>query len=112
MTSYGWMWWQGYVTVRLRGPGLERLLNKIADLDIGLHKVERLTADVIIIRLRSGFPSLASAASGNKNQCVHLRQAWCGISDPEVPAAHSLLSVLWLRSCSSSISAISSGLLK
>ncbi|HHT90173.1 MAG TPA: sporulation protein YqfD [Firmicutes bacterium] len=52
MTSYGWMWWQGYVTVRLRGPGLERLLNKIADLDIGLHKVERLTADVIIIRLR------------------------------------------------------------
>lgn len=52
MTSNSRMWWQGYVTVRLRGPGLERLLNKITDLDIALHSVERLTADVVIVRLR------------------------------------------------------------
>ena len=52
MTPNSWMWWQGYVTVRLRGPGLERLLNKITDLDIVLYSVERLTADVVIVRLR------------------------------------------------------------
>ncbi|MCK9525877.1 MAG: sporulation protein YqfD [Limnochordia bacterium] len=46
-----WMWWQGYVTVRLRGQGLERLLNRIADLGIVVHKVERLTLDVMIVRL-------------------------------------------------------------
>ena len=51
MTSL-WLWWQGYVTIRLRGPGLERLLNKIADLDIVLFQVERLTSDVVIARLR------------------------------------------------------------
>jgi similar to stage IV sporulation protein len=45
------MWWQGYVTVRLRGQGLERLLNRIADLGIVVHKVERLTLDVMIVRL-------------------------------------------------------------
>ena len=51
MTSL-WMWWQGYVTVRLRGPGLERLLNKMAELDIVLQRVRRLTGDVVIIRLK------------------------------------------------------------
>lgn len=47
-----WMWWYGYVTVRLRGPGLERLLNKMAELDIVLHKVERPTVDVMLARLK------------------------------------------------------------
>lgn len=51
MTSCLWMWWQGYVTVRLRGPGLERLLNKVADLGIAVFGVERLTTDVVIVRL-------------------------------------------------------------
>jgi len=47
-----WMWWQGYVTVRLRGPGLERLLNRMAELGFVIQWVERLTTDVIIVRLR------------------------------------------------------------
>lgn len=51
MTSL-WMWWQGYVTVRLRGPGLERLLNRMAELGFVIQWVERLTTDVIIVRLR------------------------------------------------------------
>ena len=34
------------------GTGFERLLNKIADLDIVLFQVERLTSDVVIARLR------------------------------------------------------------
>ena len=51
MTSF-WMWWYGYVTVRLRGPGLERLLNRIAELDIVLYKVEHPTLDVVILRLK------------------------------------------------------------
>ena len=51
MTS-SWMWWQGYVTVRLRGPGLERLLNNMVERDILLQGVQRLTGDVMIIRLK------------------------------------------------------------
>lgn len=53
MTSWLWMWWQGYVTIRLRGPGLERILNKAADAGVLLTNVERLTPDVIIIRLQA-----------------------------------------------------------
>lgn len=52
MISSVWMWWQGYITVRLRGPGLERLLNKMADLNILMQRVERLTGDVMIVRMR------------------------------------------------------------
>ncbi|NLL42864.1 MAG: sporulation protein YqfD [Firmicutes bacterium] len=50
MTSL-FLWWQGYVTVRLRGPGLEHLLNKMTDLGIALTNVERLTGDVVIAKL-------------------------------------------------------------
>ncbi|HHU60348.1 MAG TPA: hypothetical protein GXZ55_00095, partial [Natronincola sp.] len=51
MMLYLWMWWKGYVTIRLRGPGLERLLNKIATLDIQIFKIHRLTEDTMIIRM-------------------------------------------------------------
>lgn len=44
-------WWQGYVTIRLRGPGVERLLNKMAESGMILHKAERLTTDVVIARI-------------------------------------------------------------
>lgn len=46
-----WMWWQGYVTVRLQGPDLERLLNNMAELDICLYKVDRPTLDVMLVVL-------------------------------------------------------------
>ncbi|HHY10157.1 MAG TPA: sporulation protein YqfD [Firmicutes bacterium] len=46
-----WYWLRGYVTFRLKGPGLERLLNKIAALGIVLWQVERLTEDTVIARL-------------------------------------------------------------
>lgn len=51
MIFSSWRWWQGYVTVRLRGPALERLLNKVAALNIHIFKLQRLTEDTIIIRL-------------------------------------------------------------
>lgn len=44
-------WFRGYVTFRLKGPGLEKLLNKIAALDIVLWEIERLTSDEVIARL-------------------------------------------------------------
>lgn len=47
-----WMWWRGYITVRLRGPGLERLLNKMASARIELRGVERLTPEVLLVRLQ------------------------------------------------------------
>jgi similar to stage IV sporulation protein len=50
MTSV-WMWWRGYVTVRLRGPNLERLLDNMAGLGIACQKVQRLTSGVIVVRL-------------------------------------------------------------
>lgn len=50
MITYFWLWWRGFVTVRLRGPGLERLLNRIAEADIVLWQVERRTPDVLLAR--------------------------------------------------------------
>ncbi|HHY14721.1 MAG TPA: sporulation protein YqfD [Firmicutes bacterium] len=50
MITYFWLWWRGFVTVRLRGPGLERLLNKIAAADIVLWQIERRTPDVMLAR--------------------------------------------------------------
>lgn len=66
-----WIWWQGYVTVRLRGPGIERLLNEAAEAGVVLLKVQRLTAEVVIIRLTvSDFhrlrPILRSPAKGSQ----------------------------------------------
>lgn len=51
MMSLLWMWFRGYVTIRLRGPGIERLFNKAAEEKIALFKIERLTSDVVIARL-------------------------------------------------------------
>lgn len=51
MTPLLWMWWKGYVTVRLRGPGLERLLNDAVNAGVLLLGVRRLTSDVVIVRL-------------------------------------------------------------
>lgn len=51
MTAYFWQWWQGFVTVRLRGPGLERLLSKIAQAGIVLWVVERRTPEVMLARV-------------------------------------------------------------
>lgn len=51
MTAYFWQWWQGFVTVRLRGPGLERLLSKIAQAGIVLWEVERRTPEVMLARV-------------------------------------------------------------
>lgn len=60
-------WWQGYVTVRFRGPGVERLLNNMADSGMILHRAERLTADVVIVRLRvSDFLRLRPLLRGSK----------------------------------------------
>ncbi len=44
-------WSRGYVTVRLQGPAVERLLNKMVDSGMILHQAERLTADVVIARI-------------------------------------------------------------
>lgn len=51
MMTYLWNWWQGFVTIRLRGPGLERLLNTMTEHHIILFKVERLTDQTMIARL-------------------------------------------------------------
>lgn len=51
MIFNSWIWWRGYITVRLRGPALERLLNNVAALNIRIFKLQRLTEDTIIIRL-------------------------------------------------------------
>ena len=51
MTSLPWMWWQGYVTVHLRGPGIEQVLNRAAEAGVVMLRVERLTSDVVIVRI-------------------------------------------------------------
>lgn len=51
MTFSVWLWWQGYLTVRLEGPGLEHLLNELAKAEIPLWNVRRLTLDVMIINI-------------------------------------------------------------
>lgn len=67
MTRYLWMWWQGYVTVRLRGPGLERLLNRAAEAGLHLFGVERLTTDVVIVRIAvSEFNELRPMLRGSQ----------------------------------------------
>lgn len=51
MIFFLWMWWQGYLTLRLQGQGLERFLNQVATAQIPLWRAERLTADVIVVRV-------------------------------------------------------------
>lgn len=51
MTALLWLWWQGYVTVRLRGVGIERVLNGAAQAGVALFQVQRLTADVVLARI-------------------------------------------------------------
>ncbi|NLJ80330.1 MAG: sporulation protein YqfD [Firmicutes bacterium] len=51
MTKRLWNWMEGYLTIRLRGPGLESFLNKMAAADLTLWQLQRLTGDVIILRL-------------------------------------------------------------
>lgn len=46
-----WSWLGGYLTICLRGPLLEALLNKMAASHFRLWQIERLTADVIIARV-------------------------------------------------------------
>lgn len=54
MISSLWLWWQGYLTLRLQGPGLEQLLNQLGQAQIPLWNVERLTPDVVIARIPVG----------------------------------------------------------
>jgi similar to stage IV sporulation protein len=51
MTQLLWLWWQGYLTVRLRGAGIERLLNRASQVGVALFRVERLTSDVVLVRM-------------------------------------------------------------
>ncbi|HPT83262.1 MAG TPA: sporulation protein YqfD [Limnochordia bacterium] len=51
MMPWLWLWWQGYVTVRLRGVGVERVLTRAAQAGVHLFRVQRLTADLVVVRL-------------------------------------------------------------
>ncbi len=51
MSPFLWLWWRGYVTVCLRGAGIERVLNSAAQAGVAVLKVERLTSDVVLARM-------------------------------------------------------------
>lgn len=53
MMPFLWLWWQGYLIVRLRGAGLEKVLNRAAQEGIVLYGIERPTCDVILARIKA-----------------------------------------------------------
>ncbi|HBG10545.1 MAG TPA: hypothetical protein DDX25_11095, partial [Firmicutes bacterium] len=69
MSSFMWLWWQGYVTVCLRGAGIERVLNRAAQAGVAMLKVERVTSDAVLARMaaedfRRLRPLLRESANG------------------------------------------------
>lgn len=69
MSSFMWLWWQGYVTVCLRGAGIERVLNRAAQAGVAMVKVERVTSDAVLARMaaedfRRLRPLLRESANG------------------------------------------------
>lgn len=49
-----WSWWQGYLTILLRGAGIERLLNQAVSDGLALSNIQRLTGSMIILRIKIG----------------------------------------------------------
>lgn len=46
-----WTLITGYIVIKIKGPGIESLLNKIANQGITLWHVERLTGDIIVAKV-------------------------------------------------------------
>ena len=74
MSSFMWLWWQGYVTVCLRGAGIERVLNRAAQAGVAMLKVERVTSDAVLAGAAEDFrrlrPCSGSPPMGRKSASI------------------------------------------